>query len=344
MGIDALFMVTHNQGDRGNRGKLSLIEFLSTPICFSYSRDLQKMEIFQLRYFAAIARAGSMVAAAAECNATQPTLSVQVKALEKELGTRLFERHAWGTQLTPAGERVLITSNRIFEEMDLLRNDIRERRLERTSNLRIGIQPFVASEVLAEPLRKLVTELPELRVISRERPNEMLVELLLNNHVDICLMSKPERWPPGLEVHELLTMKYAAYCREDHPLAGHKKPALRDLLPFPLLVYNGPADTVHRLQALARRQSVELHLTFISDQATTAFAMASEGAGVAVLPCVFGERCKRARMKEIVLEDAGLAATVCAVLRKKTDIPAGAERLVELSRERAANFLKNEAS
>jgi LysR family transcriptional regulator, hydrogen peroxide-inducible genes activator len=295
------------------------------------------MEVYQLRYFVAVARAGSMVAAAAECHATQPTLSAQVGALEEELGAKLFDRHAWGTKLTPAGERVLATAIRIFEEIDLLRNDISERRLEQKSNLRIGIQPFIASEVLAEPLRKLVAEMPEQRVISRERPNDLLLDLLLNQQVDVCFMSSLNRWPKGLEVHRLVTLDYAAYCREDHPLARSEAASLRELLPFPLLIYNGPVNTVHRLQGLARKLSVELHLAFVSDQAPTAFTMATEGAGVAVLPRVFESRCKRTRMREIALTDAGLAATVCAVLRKDAEFSRGAKRLIELSREKTGH-------
>jgi DNA-binding transcriptional LysR family regulator len=296
------------------------------------------MEVYQLRYFAAIARAGSMVAAAADCHATQPTLSAQVKALEAELGARLLIRHAWGTKLTPAGERVLATAVRVFEELDLLRSDISERRLEQKANLRIGIQPFIASEVLAEPLRKLVSEMPEQRVISRERPNELLLDLLLNEQVDVCLMSSLDRWPGGLEVHKLVTLNYAAYCREDHPLARNEKAFLRDLLPFPLLVYNGPVNTVLRLQYMARKLSVELHLAFVSDQALTAYTMAAEGAGVAVLPRVFEPRCKRTRMKEILLTDAGLAVTICAVLRKRTEIPEGVKRIIEYVRARTGEF------
>jgi LysR family transcriptional regulator, hydrogen peroxide-inducible genes activator len=325
------------EGDRGNRGNLSLIGFSWTSICFSYSHNPDEMEVYQLRYFTAVARAGSMVAAAAECHATQPTLSAQVKALEGELGVRLLDRHAWGVRLTPAGERVLATAKSVFDEIELLRSDIDERRLEQKSNLRIGIQPFIASEVLAEPLRALVAEMPEQRVISRERPNDLLLDLLLNRQVDVCFMSSLGRWPAGLEVHELVTLNYAAYCREDHPLARNTAASLRDLLPFPLLIYNGPVNTVHRLQGLARKLSVELHLAFMSDQASTAFTMATEGAGVAVLPRVFESRCKRARMREIALTDAGLAATVCAVLRREAETPKGASRLIELSREKTGN-------
>ena len=65
------------------------------------------MELTQLRYFRAIARAGNMTGAARSLRVSQPTLSVAVKQLEASLRTTLFLRHSAGVSLTASGEELL---------------------------------------------------------------------------------------------------------------------------------------------------------------------------------------------------------------------------------------------
>jgi DNA-binding transcriptional LysR family regulator len=290
------------------------------------------MEIYQLRYFEATARTGSIGAAAKTCQVQQPTLSVQIKALENELGTPLFKRHARGVKLTRAGERLLHTVRHLMDELDQLRRDFARRRYGTQRTLRIGIQPFLATELLARSLKTFIAAMPGWQVTLRERPNALLLELLLNREADVCLMTKAARWPAGLEARKLFEVPFAAYCRRNHPLAAKGRIALRDLLPFPLILWNDPTDTAGHLRPIARKLALELHVVFSSDMAATAFAMAAEGMGVAVLPDVFASRCGRA-MLPIPIVDRQLRTTVCAVWRRDRPVPVGLEELITLCRE-----------
>src|ERR1700731_1315251 len=71
------------------------------------------MDATDLKVFEAVARHGSMSRAAAELNTVQSNVTARVRALELELGVLLFERHARGVKLTPAGRRMLPFSARI---------------------------------------------------------------------------------------------------------------------------------------------------------------------------------------------------------------------------------------
>ena len=296
------------------------------------TRPQTTMEVYQLRYFAAIARAGSMIAAAAECHVTQPTLSAQMKALEGELGVKLFKRHASGTSLTIPGERVLTFARHLFEEIEALREDISRGRLEVQATLRVGIQPFLVTEILSGPLQKLVAQSNNFRIRLRERHNELLLDLLQSEQVDVCLMSKPPIWPSGLVVQEIRDIRLGAYCRTDHPLANRTACSLKDLLHYSLIVFSGTSGIVNRLRTLSLMHKIDLHIALTSDYATTALTMASKGSGVALLPCVFKEHCGKMRMKEIPLNDAGFTTTICVVWRSESEPPAGVALLLKLIR------------
>src|SRR6202012_1291347 len=79
------------------------------------------MEMHQLRYVVAVARAGNFSRAAEKCHVAQPSLSQQIQKLEGELGERLFDRLKRAARLTPAGEVFLRPAVRILDEVDAAR-------------------------------------------------------------------------------------------------------------------------------------------------------------------------------------------------------------------------------
>ena len=74
------------------------------------------MEMHQLRYVVAVARAGNFSRAAEQCHVSQPSLSQQIQKLEEELGERLFDRMKREVKLTPHGESFLRRAVRVLED------------------------------------------------------------------------------------------------------------------------------------------------------------------------------------------------------------------------------------
>lgn len=286
------------------------------------------MELYQLQYFATTARTGSMLAAASECGVTQPTLSVQIKALEDELGVRLFDRHARGARLTAAGRRVLGSALRLMSEIEQLRREVRPEAAPHTQILRVGVQPALATEFTAQPFAQFLTGNPGWRLVVRESRADHLIEMLQSEHVDICIMSSPPRLPPGLISKQLFVARFAAYCQAGHPLGRKRKVHLSELLAFPLIVFNFPVQLGELLRAEADRRRNTSRVIMTCDQAATAFAMVTAGAGVAVLPAIFGGRCAASGVRQVMLSDPSLIGPVVLTWRKRFELPAGAERLL----------------
>jgi len=96
------------------------------------------MELYQLRSFVAVAELGQLTRAAERLHVSQPALSAQIKSLEDELATVLFERGAAGMTLTPAGRQLLPRAERVLAAAQALRAEALALRGEVSGRIRLG--------------------------------------------------------------------------------------------------------------------------------------------------------------------------------------------------------------
>lgn len=287
------------------------------------------METFQLRYFTAVIRRGSLTAAAADCHVSQPSLSTQIKNLETELGVKLLERKARGVIPTKAGERLLLTAQRLLAEVDECRRDIRRRNFAGLPGLRIGIQPLLAAVLLPRPLARFLAGRDSYQIIVRELSHPDLVDALSSQTIDLGFTSFAHPRPPRLQVRELLPLRYGAFCLSGHPLTRTAQPRLRHLLPHRLALFNDPANLVERISQSGMEAGSPARIIFSSDQAMTVFEMAAAGLGVAVLPLLLEEWARRRRMAVLPLHDRNLGFPVVATWNRDRPAPPGMEALVQ---------------
>jgi len=286
------------------------------------------MELYQLRYFEAVVRLGSLTTAAATCHVSQPSLSAQLKNLEAELGVRLVDRQARGVVPTPAGERLLLTARRLMLEVDGCRRDLRRRSFAQPPEIRLGLSPLLAAVVLPRPLAQFLAGRDNLRITVRELPQQQLTEALTSHALDLALITQAQPLPVTTESRPLFRLAYGIVCAQEHPLAKLKQPRLRDLLPYRVSLYQDPAGFADRLNQIGAEIGQPPRIVFHSDQALTVFEMASAGLGVAVLPTLFRERARRQRLAMLPLHDRNLSFPVVAVWNRNLPVPPGLESLL----------------
>jgi len=287
------------------------------------------MDFFQLRYFLSVAREGSFARAAKRVHASQPSLSIQIQKLEADLHCKLFHRTARGVHLTQAGERVLASVERVFDEVRELRHDLGAKDLSPFQLVRIGIQPLLASVFLPSLLRDFLRENPQIQIQIVERSNALLPELLLRGEVHLCLMARSALLPKSVETHKVLSSGYSVFAQDPALLAKHRRWTLSKLLDERLLLYRDPMSVEERLQQLAKRLRTPLNILFSSDHAITTLGFCAEGLGLAVLPSFVGEKAKAMGLKAKPIHDDTLEYNIIACLKENTLISEPERRLME---------------
>ncbi len=175
------------------------------------------MTLAQLQSFVLVARLGSVKAAAAELEVTEPAVSVAVAALRRELGDELFVREGRGIALTPGGRRLAALAGEILGLAEQARRSVQESEARRLQ--------VVATSVVAEhvgPLIDAFTARDEgLEIAVEVVPGASFAELLEHRRADVALGAHP-----GVEHTSTIASAPFLRCRlivvaaADHPLAG----------------------------------------------------------------------------------------------------------------------------
>ena len=214
----------------------------------------------QLEIFAAIARHGSVSAAAAEVALTQSAASTALGELERQTGRRLFDRLGKSLHLNELGRSLLPKAvellDRAAEIDDLLLGH------EAIGSLKVGatltIGNYLATLIVAEFLQRY----PQARLRLEVRNTATLLEALATHEVDLGLVEGDCRHPE-LEMVHWIDDELAVFCAPGHPLAG-RKASLERLLQEPWILREAGSGTretfEHAFRHHLARVSVRLEL------------------------------------------------------------------------------------
>src|SRR5215218_5885892 len=182
----------------------------------------------RLLTFRAVAGAGSFSAAARELSLTQPAVSQQVAALERELGARLLHRGPGGLTLTDAGTIALEHAEALAERLALADAQLAELG-DDDGPLRVGAFPSALATLVPAAIERLVPR----RIEAAEGTMEELPARVADGslHVALCFQdaAAPPREHPGLRRHDLVVEPFVAIVGAGHRLAERKTIRLREL-------------------------------------------------------------------------------------------------------------------
>ena len=145
----------------------------------------------QLRYFEALARHGHFGHAADSCAISQPALSMQIKELEEQLGTVLFERSSRQVRLSIFGEEFAQRTRKILRAVDELDDLARVSRDQFIGRLRIGVIPTIAPYLLPTLIGKLANSHAGLDIHIRETLTQKLIQELAEGRIDTAIVALP---------------------------------------------------------------------------------------------------------------------------------------------------------
>ena len=246
------------------------------------------MEIQQLRGFVAVADHKSFTRAAAATYRSQPTISLQVKALEDELGVRLVRREP-GKQLelTCEGEALYRLAVRLLEEVDSIKGRLENDAITTPRNsLKIMTDLMTVPSLLYEHIRAFKMKHPDCSLSVLSRNPHGFYESLASGAVDFGI-STQRSFPADFAHETVYTFNRFLVAPKDHPLATDENLTLEKIAEHPLIVTNCGGAGRPVLEEIFARAGLELKVSIEVDHPENIKTYAQHGLGVAILNELF---------------------------------------------------------
>ncbi len=186
------------------------------------------MTIIQLEYLLAVANCGSFSQAAEHCFVTQPSLSMQVKSLEEELGVVLLDRSKKPVVPTEAGEVVLEQVRETLRSFNYIREAVHELKGEAAAKLRLGVIPTIAPYLMHRFMPTFVKEYPKVELEISEMKTADIVEALKRDQLDAALVAGGT-CGEGIQEHDLFNDRFWLYVSPENPLFERSNVRIEDI-------------------------------------------------------------------------------------------------------------------
>ena len=241
------------------------------------------MEMHQLRYAIAAARALSFTRAAEQCHVTQPALTAAVKKLEAQLGGPLFHRERNRLRLTEFGRQMEPLLAGVLERAEAARSAAESLRLLNQPPVRVGVMPTLGPVRLAAFLASFERSHPGVEVAIREGRPAALAAWLEADALDAAILNPLDAPGEVWRVEPLYTERYVVLLPADHPLRARDALALGDLAGQPY-VDRLACEMRERVMAVCGQRGVELYARFRSEREDWVQAMVAANLGFAFMP------------------------------------------------------------
>ncbi len=243
------------------------------------------MELRHLRYFVAVAEAGSLtVAAARQLHTSQPSLSRQIRDLEDEVGTPLLTRRARGIELTPAGRAFLDHARSVLSQVEAASEAARRVARPARPCFTMGFLTGYEMTWMPEALRILRDELPNIDVMISSQYSPLLADGLSKGKIDAAFLRR-ERGVPGLAFRLLVKEPLVVILPADHRLAALKSISPRDLVDETFVAVSDTAPVLRRvIDNYLKRSALNITPTHEADHLAMGMSLIASTGGVGLLP------------------------------------------------------------
>jgi DNA-binding transcriptional LysR family regulator len=239
------------------------------------------MELRQLTYFEAVARLGGFSRAAEQLRIAQPAVSAQIRNLERELGTTLFERTTRRVTLTHAGELLLVRARAVLAEVQGARADLDQLAGVLRGRLSIGATPVLGSLDLPAELAGFHRRYPELTITTRTGLVADLLSGLADGDIDVVLGPVHDDLPERYRAQRLVGESLVLITPPDGAGAGTTTLAAHRDRPFVCLPAGSGLRSI--LTRAAADEGFTPRVPFEAPDPAGIRALVAAGMGVALL-------------------------------------------------------------
>ncbi len=285
------------------------------------------MELKQLRSFLAVAEEGSISGAARKLHMAQPPLSIQMKQLEQEMGTRLFLRGARRIQLTDAGKILYQRALAMMELSEGIGKELSELGEGIRGTLRIGTVSTSGAALLYPRMASFHKAFPKVRYEIREGNTYQLMELLHEGAIELAVVRTPFRSNEVecvyLEPEPMVAAGKREFFEQEDETAVH----LLSLARKPLIIYRRFEPLI---VAAFENNGMKPDILCKNDDARTSIMWADAGLGVAVTPLSALFIMKEASVEYRVIAEPSFETRLAAVYKKGGYLSAAAREFLQV--------------
>ncbi len=246
-----------------------------------YNNESSYLEIRQLRSFCVVAALRSISKASIELGVSQPTVSVHVGELEKELGVELFERSRRPLRLTAAGVALTRLANPIVDRIESIKGSLED--ADKRSPVIVGAIFDIVANVLLESVKVFRSRNPHVPVHIRSGNSTNLLQMVKDGSIELGVI--PGYGPPsGVFYKRLFTYEWVLIAQRGHPILQKPIRSLSSIADYPLLMMEPGTFTRSLLEQEFRRRGCSWEIAIESNSMDNIKQYVAIGAGISVGP------------------------------------------------------------
>ena len=200
------------------------------------------MDLNRLRGFHAVVRHGGFTAAARRLHLSQPSVSVQVKNLENELGVQLLERSSRHVAMTKDGEVLYQLAEKLFDTEEEIEAVFQHGARFESTRLTVSTNQSVAAHILPPLLEKYTGLFPKVEINIDNMRTADILDSVEDGSTDVgIILIDPRR--AGLEARPVLPYEMVLITPRDHPISRQRRLSLDDIRKYPFVSYTQDTET-----------------------------------------------------------------------------------------------------
>ena len=207
------------------------------------------MNTKQMDYIIETAKTLNLSRAAENLFISQPALSYQIKVIEEEVGFAIFDRVGKSIRLTPAGQQLVTSLQRISVDLQFAIEQAQNMGEIYTDSIKIGFASRSALYYLPQAMKLFEQMHPDVQIVPEiQAPNDSLTAFL-HKELDLILLPKQEAQKLSkVVIHPLYISQIYLLCQQTDPLAQQDRVTAQDLAGRTLLVNGGSSQTLRQVQ------------------------------------------------------------------------------------------------
>lgn len=255
------------------------------------------MTLTQLEYIVALDTSRHFAQASEQCFVTQPTLSMQIRKLEEDLGVKIFDRTKQPVIPTEIGALIIAQARVALREANMITQLIDDQKGTMTGELRIGIIPTLAPYLLPQLFKQMRGKYPQLNLIIKETITEEIINELKNNRLDCGLVVTPLN-DSTIKEDVLFYEELFVYVSKTNALYNKKYVLAADIDPNELwLLEEGHCFRSQVLNLCELQKRNDIQFKYETGNIETLKRMVDKSDGITILPELAVKEFSKLQMK-----------------------------------------------